>query len=280
MTLDSSLLVWIVIVVVVILAVALIVARRQKSTLDRTEIMRETREAVREAAQKAVQDVAPGAVQDATAAAVEAYRLQQEQLQQEQAAKRRDAAFRAKETKLSKIESLQAWRPKFVLFVLRLAEPIFEEWRVDRALLDQWAEERADVYIKQKPYILEIIRAVHADAQKAAEGFANQAQKSPREIARERAKSVTSSLGRNSECPYCGSQLDARAHLDHIVSVQRGGPSVPWNMVYACVPCNHAKRDLSLMEFVDGDYARQKGIRISDVAKRLRDLDKYVEVLR
>src|ERR1700677_1318247 len=108
MTLDSSL-VWIVILVVVIFGLALIFARRQKSTtIDRKEIMRETREAVREAAQKAVQDVAPGAVQDATAAAVEAYRVQQEQLQQEQAAKRRDAAFRAKETKLKKIESLQA----------------------------------------------------------------------------------------------------------------------------------------------------------------------------
>jgi 5-methylcytosine-specific restriction endonuclease McrA len=279
MTVDSSY-VWIIIVVAVIVVVALLAGRRRRETFDRDTIVRETREAAREAAQKAVQDVAPDVVREASTAAVRDYQVQQQAIREAEAAKRREAAGRAKETRLKKIESLQAWRPSFVAFVRRLAEPFFTEWQIDRQRLDAWAEERADIYIKKKPYVLEIIQSIHADALRAAETFANLEQKSPREIARERAKSISSDLERNSNCPYCGVQLDAQAHLDHILSVQRGGPSTPWNMVYACVPCNRAKRDLSLMEFVDTDYARRKALRAGEIAKRLRELDKYVEVLR
>jgi 5-methylcytosine-specific restriction endonuclease McrA len=206
--------------------------------------------------------------------------MRQEVIQQADAAKRKEAATRAKETRLRKIEALQAWRPSFVAFVRRLGEPFFVEWQIDRPRLEAWAEERADVYIKKKPYVLEIIQSIHADALRAAEAMANQAQKSSREIARERAKSIAGALERNSHCPYCGVQLDTQPHLDHILPVQRGGPSIPWNMVYVCIPCNRAKRDLSLMEFIDTDYARRKEMRAGEVAKRLRNLDKYVEVLR
>lgn len=279
MTIDSSV-IWTIIIAAAIIVIAIIAGRRRRATFDRDTIVRETREAAREAAQKAVQDVAPEVVRDASTAAVRDYQMRQEEIHRQEAEKRREAAARARETRLRKIESLQAWRPTFVSFVRRLAEPFFDEWRLDRSILDRWAEERSDVYIKKKPYILEIIQSVHADAQRAAEAFANQAQKSPREIARDRARGVGNNLERNTSCPYCGIQLDDRAHLDHIIPVQRGGPSAPWNMIYVCVPCNRAKRDLPLMEFVDTDYARQKGLRAGDIARRLRDQEKYVDVLQ
>jgi 5-methylcytosine-specific restriction endonuclease McrA len=279
MTANSTL-IWIIIVVGAIVVIALLAGRRRGVTFDRESIVRETREAAREAAQKAVQDVAPDVVRDASTAAVRDYQLRQEAIHQAEAAKRKEATIRAKETRLKKIESLQTWRPTFVAFVRRLAEPFFAEWQIDRARLDAWADERADLYIKKKPYVLEIIQSIHADALKAAEAFANQAQKSPREIARERARGVMTNLERNSHCPYCLVQLDPKAHLDHIVPVQRGGPSVSQNMVYVCIPCNRAKRDLSLMEFLDTDYSRRKGLRGGEIAKRLTELGKYVEILR
>lgn len=278
--LTSSPVIWIAIALVVVLVAVLILSRRRHPPLDRESIIRETREAAKEAARRALEDAAPGVAQDAGAAAIRAYQLQQDAIKQEEAEKRRDAAARARETRIKKIESLQAWRPTFVLFVKRLAEPFFDEWRLDKSLLDEWAEERTDVYIKRKPYVLEIIQSIHADAQKAAEALSGRAQKSTREIARERAKALTGSLERNSHCPYCGCELDERTHLDHIVPVQRGGPSTPWNMVYVCIPCNRAKRDLSLVEFVDSDYARERNLRMTAIAERLRTLDKYVELLR
>lgn len=278
MTLNSATLLWL-----LALAIGLIVVfmlfRRRRAPVDRGSILEETRKAARQAAERAVQEVAPGVVQDASEAAVRAYQMRQDAIQQEQALKRKEAAARAKDTRLRKIESLQAWRPTFVLFVRRLAEPFFAEWQLDQGLLDQWSEERAEVYIKQKPYVLEVIRSIHADAQRAAERLASQAQKSPREIARDRAKLAANDLERNSHCPYCGSALDEKAHLDHIVPVQRGGPSVPWNMVYVCPPCNHAKHNKSLMEFIDSGYARQKDLKASEISARLRERGKYVDVL-
>ena len=279
MSISSSPLLWL----AVILAAAIIlmlVRSRRRERLDRDEIVREAREAAREAAERSVQEVAPEVVQDASAAAVRAYQERENAIREEQAERRRESAARAKDTKMRKIAELQTWRPTFVAFVRKLAEPFFAEWRLDEAQLDDWAEERADVYIRRKPYVLEIIQSIHADAQRSAESLANRSGKSAREIARERAKGTANSLDRNSHCPYCGDQLDARTQLDHIIPVQRGGPSEPWNTVFVCVPCNRAKRDYSLMEFLDTDYARQRRFRAGDIAKRLRDLDKYVEVLR
>jgi len=279
MSVSSSPLLWLAVILAVVIILMLLRSRRG-ARLDRDEIVREARQAAREAAERSVQEVAPEVVQDASAAAVRAYQERENAIREEQAIKRRESAARARDTKTRKIEELQAWRPTFVAFVRKLAEPFFAEWRLDAAQLDDWAEERADVYIRRKPYVLEIIQSVHADAQRASEALANQAGKSPREIARERAKATTGSLERNSHCPYCGDVLDARAQLDHIIPVQRGGPSEPWNTVFACVPCNRAKRDYSLMEFLDTDYARDRRFKAGEIAKRLKDLDKYVEVLR
>lgn len=275
MTIDSTVL-WIIVGVAFLLLVLSLLRRNRSPEIDRDRIMEQTRQVAEDAAR----DAARHGAQEAQEAAVRAYQRQQEELRAEQASRRRDAAARAKETKAQRIASLEQWRDTFVFFVRALAKPFFDEWDLDLEILDEWSRERANFYISKQPYVLDIIRAVHADAQRAAESFANTAQKSPREIARERAKSAGRAPARNSECPYCGTVLDERAHLDHIRPVQKGGPSVDWNMVYACVPCNRAKRDLPLAEFVEGDYARRVGLRLTEIVKRLRALGKEVDILR
>jgi hypothetical protein len=274
MTINSTGTIWIVVAIAVILIIVVLLRRRSNlgspPMIDRDQIMEQTR--------RVAEDAARGAAQQAQDAAVRAYQQQQEKLQEEQSARRREGAARAKETKAKRIEALDPWRETFILFVKRLAEPFFSEWDLDRDLLDEWSRERASVYIARKPYVLEIIQSVHADARNAAESYAKRAGKSPREIARERAKGTRGFL-RNDHCPYCDVILDEKAHLDHIRPVQRGGPSEAWNMAFVCVPCNRAKRDMSLIEFLESDYARRNGMRMSDVVKRLKALDKEVDVL-
>jgi 5-methylcytosine-specific restriction endonuclease McrA len=272
MILDSTFSTWIAVLVVVLVVVLLLMRRRRGVSTDHEDIIEQTRQVA--------QDAAREAAREAQDAAIKAYQQRERTLREEQAAKRKEAAGRARETKVKRIEALQPWRETFVLFVRRLAKPFFAEWELEDVMLQKWAEERADVYISKKPYVLEIIQSIHADAQRAAENYANQMQKSPREIARGRAKAALRGLERNRNCPYCGVKLDEAAHLDHIVPVQRGGPSEAWNMVFVCIPCNRAKRDLSLTDFVETSYATKKALKLSEIVGCLDDLDKFVEIDR
>lgn len=218
-------------------------------------------------------------IEDVAREAVSAYEAQQQEQKNFDAAQRRERAARGRETKQKRIEGLKEWREPFVQFVRRLAEPFFIAYSVDPLQLDDWAEERADVYISKKPYVLDIVRSIHADAQRAAERLSSKRTKSAGEIARERVRGASRKLVRNSECPYCCAALeDGNDHLDHIRPVNRGGPTIDWNMVFVCVPCNRAKRDLSLSEFIETDYARRKGLQIGEVLARLDTLGKYVDM--
>ena len=61
---------------------------------------------------------------------------------------------------------------------------------------------------------------------------------------------VRRELIRQPWCPYCGGQLGADPHADHIYPVSKGGRSVPKNMVYVCARCNGMKRNLTLAVFI------------------------------
>ena len=213
--------------------------------------------------------------------AVSKYESQQLQQRESEAAKRRERSARAAETKRKRIEGLKEWREPFAQFVRRLAEPFFVAYSVDSSQLEEWAEEQADIYISKKPYVLEIVKAIHADAQRAAEKLSGTRAKSASEIARERVRGASRKLVRNSECPYCCVTLeDGSDHLDHIRPVNRGGPTIDWNMVFVCIPCNRAKRDLSLSEFMDTEYAKRKELEIGEVLARLEALGKHVDMVR
>lgn len=213
--------------------------------------------------------------------AVSKYESQQQHHRELDAAKRRERSARAAETKRKRIEGLKEWREPFVQFVRRLAEPFFVAYSVDSLQLDDWAEEQADDYISKKPYVLEIVRSIHADAQLAAERLSGKRIKSASEIARERVRVASRKLVRNSECPYCCETLEeGNDHLDHIRPVNRGGPTIDWNMVFVCIPCNRAKRDLSLAEFIETDYAKRKELVLGVVLSRLEALGKHADILQ
>ena len=51
-------------------------------------------------------------------------------------------------------------------------------------------------------------------------------------------------------CVYCGSRLEyARATLDHVHPLAKGGTHTPGNVVAACPPCNRLKADMLPAEF-------------------------------
>ena len=51
-------------------------------------------------------------------------------------------------------------------------------------------------------------------------------------------------------CVYCATALDyARATLDHVYPLAKGGAHAPGNVVSACPPCNRLKADMLPVEF-------------------------------
>lgn len=64
------------------------------------------------------------------------------------------------------------------------------------------------------------------------------------------AESVKKRIGKNQQCPYCGSYISGIPHADHIYPVSRGGESVVKNMVYVCSSCNLKKGNMTLTMFI------------------------------
>jgi 5-methylcytosine-specific restriction endonuclease McrA len=52
----------------------------------------------------------------------------------------------------------------------------------------------------------------------------------------------------NGRCAYCGGVPTTE---DHIIPRSKGGKDAWWNVIPACQPCNQAKRDMSLREFLE-----------------------------
>lgn len=51
-------------------------------------------------------------------------------------------------------------------------------------------------------------------------------------------------------CAYCGDS-NGPFENDHLYPLSRGGTDDPNNIVLACVPCNRAKRDMTLQEWME-----------------------------
>jgi 5-methylcytosine-specific restriction endonuclease McrA len=90
-----------------------------------------------------------------------------------------------------------------------------------------------------------------------------------KDTVRTTAAQLKPSLRRDHDCPYCGGSLGADPHADHIHPVVKGGLSTPRNMVMVCSPCNGAKRDLTLNQFISS-----RRLDRDTVLKRLSQLSK------
>jgi 5-methylcytosine-specific restriction endonuclease McrA len=67
---------------------------------------------------------------------------------------------------------------------------------------------------------------------------------------RDLAAYLKSKLSTEHPCPYCGGELGACYHADHIYPVSKGGQSREENMVNVCASCNLKKRDQTLIMFI------------------------------
>lgn len=74
----------------------------------------------------------------------------------------------------------------------------------------------------------------------------------------------------NAVCAYCG---EPAATLDHLTPRNRGGVHRVPNIVAACTPCNSAKRDLTLDEFLHVRYPGNAR-KVARERKRIRAIAK------
>ena len=58
-------------------------------------------------------------------------------------------------------------------------------------------------------------------------------------------------LNEHDICPYCGCKLSkATTTLDHCIPVDRGGPTIPENLIICCSNCNEEKGNMNKEEYL------------------------------
>lgn len=88
---------------------------------------------------------------------------------------------------------------------------------------------------------------------------------------RKRVTSLKSIVKKTKDCPYCGADLGAEPHLDHIYPVTKGGLSIVENLIWCCSTCNGLKSDKGLMQFL-----KEQGLPMEQTLTRLHSLGKHV----
>ena len=72
-------------------------------------------------------------------------------------------------------------------------------------------------------------------------------------LERDLSKDERAAMGKHFDlrCAYCGNELGAKWHADHLVSVDQGGVNHPSNRVPACPKCNeNEKREMDWLEYL------------------------------
>lgn len=116
---------------------------------------------------------------------------------------------------------------------------------------------------EEKKEALERFDAKHGKAFAKAAAADNQT--------RSRATSLKRIVKKTKDCPYCGAELGANPHLDHIYPVSKGGLSIVENLVWCCATCNGLKNDKGLMQFL-----KERGASIEQTLTRLHSIGKHV----
>ena len=84
--------------------------------------------------------------------------------------------------------------------------------------------------------------------------------------------SLKSQLANYPRCPYCESELIyENCHVDHIYPANRGGLTIPDNMVLICSPCNLSKSADSLRSF-----AKRNHLNYDKIITRLEVMGKHI----
>lgn len=88
---------------------------------------------------------------------------------------------------------------------------------------------------------------------------------------RKRVTNLKVVVKKTKDCPYCGGDLGAEPHLDHIYPVTKGGLSIVENLIWCCSTCNGLKSDKGLMQFL-----KEQGLPIEQTLTRLHSIGKHV----
>lgn len=112
------------------------------------------------------------------------------------------------------------------------------------------------------PYVEGIINGLKIRLENAKENLVRLEAKAAREAVkkaqvaaalgttRNLAGTIKNDLPADHDCPYCGGELGADCHADHIYPVSKGGQSRAENMVNVCARCNSKKSDMTLSNFI------------------------------
>lgn len=77
-------------------------------------------------------------------------------------------------------------------------------------------------------------------------------------------------------CVYCGARPPTILHIDHVIPVANGGPTVEDNLVTACADCNMGKAT-TLVAAPTSKSAKEKRAEIAERSAQLKALLEYEE---
>ncbi len=87
---------------------------------------------------------------------------------------------------------------------------------------------------------------------------------------------ITYTLKQNLTCPYCGTSLTkANITIDHMYPQDRGGPTIPENLVPCCLDCNTEKSNMTKQEY---EYYRTLKPALRDSYHK--EVERYIKNLK
>lgn len=69
-------------------------------------------------------------------------------------------------------------------------------------------------------------------------------------------------------CRYCGGKNGTPLTVDHVITWESGGPSIPENLVTACKKCNRTRGETKYEDWLASDYYRGRSGHLPDETKQ------------
>jgi hypothetical protein len=71
----------------------------------------------------------------------------------------------------------------------------------------------------------------------------------------------------NYSCRYCGGKNGTPLTVDHVITWESGGPSIPENLVSACKKCNRTRGETKYEDWLASDYYRSRSGHLADTVR-------------
>ena len=84
----------------------------------------------------------------------------------------------------------------------------------------------------------------------------------------------------NFTCRYCGAD-DVPLTVDHVVTWETGGPTIPLNLITSCKKCNNKRGNMEYEEWLDHPYYISKSIKLHESIRYENDnVLNFIDVIR